>query len=28
VLSLTALWLAMVALVSPVGDFPLNDDWV
>jgi len=28
VLSLTALWLAMVSLVSPVGDFPLNDDWV
>lgn len=25
--ALTAAWVACVALVDPVGDFPLNDDW-
>jgi 4-amino-4-deoxy-L-arabinose transferase-like glycosyltransferase len=25
--SLGALWIVMSALVNPVGDFPLNDDW-
>jgi hypothetical protein len=24
---LIALWILMSALVNPVGDFPLNDDW-
>jgi hypothetical protein len=24
---LTVIWVAMVVLVDPVGDFPLNDDW-
>jgi 4-amino-4-deoxy-L-arabinose transferase-like glycosyltransferase len=27
-LSLGALWIVMIALVNPVGDFPLNDDWI
>jgi 4-amino-4-deoxy-L-arabinose transferase-like glycosyltransferase len=26
-LSLCALWILMSALVNPIGDFPLNDDW-
>ena len=25
--SLCALWILMSALVNPIGDFPLNDDW-
>lgn len=25
---LSALWIVMSALVNPIGDFPLNDDWV
>lgn len=28
VLGLTVLWLGMVALAWPAGDFPLNDDWL
>lgn len=28
VAALVALWTAMVALVDPIGDFPLNDDWI
>jgi hypothetical protein len=28
VVILTVLWLGMVVLVNPVGEFPLNDDWV
>ena len=27
-LLLSVLWLVMVMLVNPLGDFPLNDDWV
>src|SRR5438045_5503778 len=26
-LSVGALWIAMSALVNPIGDFPLYDDW-
>ncbi|NRB46359.1 MAG: glycosyltransferase family 39 protein [Saprospiraceae bacterium] len=26
-LLLTALWLVLIILVNPIGDFPLNDDW-
>src|SRR5438270_7742819 len=25
---LSGLWISMSALVNPIGDFPLNDDWV
>jgi 4-amino-4-deoxy-L-arabinose transferase-like glycosyltransferase len=25
---LTAFWLVMIAIVNPVGNFPLNDDWM
>jgi hypothetical protein len=24
---ITAVWIAMILLVNPIGDFPLNDDW-
>ena len=27
-LALTAIWIAMAAFVNPIGNFPLNDDWV
>lgn len=27
ILSITAIWLIMVVMVNPVGNFPLNDDW-
>jgi len=27
-IALAVLWLAGVAIVNPVGDFPLNDDWI
>ncbi len=27
-LALTVIWIAMAALIHPVGNFPLNDDWV
>ncbi|MGE5656462.1 MAG: glycosyltransferase family 39 protein [Actinomycetota bacterium] len=26
-LAIVAIWAMMVALVNPIGDFPLNDDW-
>jgi hypothetical protein len=26
-LVITAIWIIMVILVNPIGDFPLNDDW-
>jgi len=25
--ALTVIWMAMLAAVNPIGDFPLNDDW-
>lgn len=28
VLLLCVLWIVMVVIVNPIGDFPLNDDWV
>src|SRR5438093_12585801 len=24
---ITIIWISMVILVNPIGDFPLNDDW-
>ena len=27
VLLITAVWLVMVVIVNPIGNFPLNDDW-
>ena len=27
-LTIVVIWIAMAALVNPVGDFPLIDDWV
>ena len=27
VVTLTGLWLLMIPLINPIGDFPLNDDW-
>ncbi|WP_226573768.1 ArnT family glycosyltransferase [Microseira wollei] len=27
IIILLAIWIAMVILVNPIGDFPLNDDW-
>ena len=26
--SLSFLWIAMVLIINPVGEFPLNDDWM
>jgi 4-amino-4-deoxy-L-arabinose transferase-like glycosyltransferase len=26
--AIAVVWLAMVILVNPIGDFPLNDDWI
>ena len=28
VLAIVALWIFMVAFINPLGDFPLNDDWI
>jgi len=28
ILIVSLIWISMVALVNPIGDFPLNDDWV
>lgn len=28
ILGITTLWIVMIFLVNPVGNFPLNDDWV
>ena len=28
ILVIIAIWAVMVILVNPLGDFPLNDDWV
>src|SRR5580765_6956960 len=27
-LSIGLVWIAMIVLANPMGDFPLNDDWV
>jgi hypothetical protein len=26
--AITVGWIAMIALANPIGDFPLNDDWI
>ena len=28
VIAIVVAWIAMIAIINPVGDFPLNDDWI